>query len=63
MMNMCNEMMGKMDMQGMKQKGMGMAKNCMGSMGGSGEDAPAEPPSKDATESAKTETKAPAKTK
>ncbi len=63
MMNMCKEMMGNMGMEGMMQKGMGMAQNCMGSMGGSDEDAPEETPSKDAAESEKTETKASAKTK
>jgi len=63
MMKMCKETMKNMGMDEMMQKGKGMAKNCMGLMGGSGEDAPAESPSKDTTESAKTEIKAPTKTK
>jgi len=61
MMNMCKEMMGNMGMEGMMKKGMGMAQNCMGSMGGSGEDAPEETPSIDADKSEETEIKVPAK--
>jgi len=56
-------MMGNMGLEGMMQKSMGMAQNCMGSMGGSGEDAPDATPSKDAADSEKTETKVPAKTR
>lgn len=63
MMKMCTEMMGNMDMNSMMQKGMGMAQNCMGMMGGNGGGAPEETAPTETVESETSDTKAPAKAK